>query len=121
MGDSWDFSGGGSTPAPDALPSRPVGPPAGWLIGAAVSVAVGVVLGLFSGPAPWTCIAGWLIGGFAGVGMLAVFTLVDSRRRADSWYAVRPLAGRLRGMLVLLAIGAVALDAWRFADWWSRR
>src|SRR4051794_41961350 len=116
MGDIWDFSGAGSAPAPAALPSRPVGPPTGWLIGAAACVAAGAALGLLSGPYPWTWIAGWLIGGFAGVGMLSVFTLVDSRRRADSWYAVRPLAGRLRGVLVLLAIAVVALDAWRFAD-----
>ena len=120
MGDSWDFSGAGSTPAP-AMSSRPIGPPAGWLVGAAASVAVGAALGLLPGPIPWTWAAGWLIAGFAGVGMLAVFTLVDSRRRADSWYTVRPLTDRLRGLLVLLAIAAVALDAWRFADWWSRR
>ena len=121
MGDSWDFSGGGSTPAPSTLPSRPVGPPAGWLIGAAACVVAAAALGLLSRPAPWAWVVGWLIGGFAGTGMLAVFTLVDSRRRADSWYAVRPLAGRLRALLVLVAIAAVAFDAWRFADWWSRR
>jgi hypothetical protein len=121
VGESWDFSDLNSTTTTASLPSRPVGPPSVWLVGAAAGLVVGAAFGLLPRLVPWNWVVGWLMGGFAGTGMLAAFTLVDSRRRADSWYAVRPLAGRLRGALILVAIAVVALNAWRFADWWSRR
>jgi hypothetical protein len=102
------------------LTARPVGPPTGWLALSAACVVIAFGLGVWGGgPAAW--LVGWLAGGFVSVGLLAVFTLADSRRRADPWYGARPLVSRLRTALVLLAAATICLNAWRLADWVSRR
>ncbi|MBN1174766.1 MAG: hypothetical protein JXA67_21580 [Micromonosporaceae bacterium] len=92
-----------------------------WLIGAAGCIVVALALGVPGGAGPVVWAAGWLLGGFLGVGLLAAFTLADSRERASCWYTVRPAVFRLRTACVVGAFCAVALNAWRFADWASRQ
>ncbi len=135
---AWDFSGRGAprlvrpgeatpafTPSTPDTPrlsggtgGGPVGAPVRWLVVAAVCVVASAALGAGSASPYW--VAGWVVGGFACVGFLAVFTLVDSNRRTDPWFVTRPLVYRIRTLLVFLAALAVALNAWRFADWVSR-
>lgn len=106
---------------PDVATSPAVAPPVRWLLVAAGWAAVALVLGGRSGPAPWIWLAGWAAGGMLCIGSLAIFVLVDTRRRTSPWYAVRRPIARLHGALVLIGVLAVALNAWRFADWASRR
>jgi hypothetical protein len=123
VGDPWGFSepGAPTTTASAPTAGRAVGAPVLWLAGAAACIAAALVLGLLSRGAPLPWIAGWLAGGFAGIGMLAAFTMADARRRADPWYAARPALSGIRALLVPAAIATVALNAWRFADWVSRQ
>jgi hypothetical protein len=135
----WDFSGGSAhtsrdQPAAGSLPdssglSAPgpagsgtaVGPPLRFLAGAAVCVAASFVLGFLAHQRPGIGLGGWLAGGFGSIGLLAVFTVVDSRRRTDPWYTGRRAVSYARTALILMAALAVALNAWQFADWASRR
>jgi hypothetical protein len=132
----WDFSvpdgrllEPGSTGRPYApkrprtggASDRPVLPPARWLLAAAGCVVAAFALGSFGGPRAYFWVLGWLVGGFVSIGLIAAFTLADSRRRADPWYTARPVLSYLRTALLALAIVAVALNAWRIADWASRR
>jgi hypothetical protein len=101
--------------------ARPVGAPVGWLAAAAACLVGALASGWWRPGRPAFWLAGWLAGGFACVGLLAVFTLADSRRRTNPWYSASPMVLRCRTALVLLAAIAVCLNAWRFADWVSRR
>jgi hypothetical protein len=105
---------------PPAPVDGPVGPPLGWLVAATACLAGSFTLAwATSGPVLWT--TGWFVGGFLCVGLLAVHTLRDSRRRTNPWYGARPAVSRLRTALVVLAAAAVCANAWRIADWASRR
>jgi hypothetical protein len=97
----------------------PVGAPVRWLIGAALCVITAFALSVGSQPALW--LGGWAAGGFGTVGLIALFTLADSRRRANAWYIIRPAITHARVALIALAAVAVGINAWRFADWMSRR
>jgi hypothetical protein len=92
-----------------------------WLFLALGLLVVAVVLGVLAGGKPALSVAGWFLAGFGAIGMLAVFTVSDTRRRANPWYSPGPLPSRLRGALALLSLAVVALNAWQFADWAGRR
>jgi hypothetical protein len=99
----------------------PVGAPVAWLLAAAACVVTSLGFGASGTSRPAFWLTGWVVGGFACVGFLATFTLVDSSRRTDPWFVARPAVYRIRTVLVFLAAFAVALNSWRFADWVSRR
>jgi len=99
----------------------PVGAPIRWLVGAALCVVAAFFLGAGSGEHPALWLAGWVAGGFGTVGLIAWFTVADSRRRTDAWYVVRPAVSRVRTALIVLAAVSVIVNAWRFSDWVSRR
>jgi hypothetical protein len=101
--------------------NRPLGPPMYLLVVAGLCVVVSVLLGIVGHGKPALAIAGWVIGGFLSVGLLALFTMRDSMRRADAWYMASDFANTLRSLLVAAAVVAVALNAFQFADWTSRR
>jgi hypothetical protein len=110
---------GGDTSISDSI--EPVGAPTGWLIGAGACLATAIGLGLIPGQHPVLWTVGWFMGGFACIGLVAAFTLADSRRRASAWYTSRPIVSHARTVLIVFAAIAVTLNAWRFADWASRR
>jgi hypothetical protein len=100
---------------------KPIGAPVHWLAGAGVCVVAAFGFGVPSGRHPLLWLTGWGMGGFACVSLLAVFTLADSHRRTDAWYTARPIVSYARTALIVCAALAVSLNAWRFADWMSRR
>jgi hypothetical protein len=65
-------------------------------------------------------IAGWVLGGPAAIGLLAVFVSSDNNARANPWYAESAVAAWGRRALVLLALLAVGLNAWGIADYIAR-
>jgi O-antigen/teichoic acid export membrane protein len=110
-----------STQLDEAMPGTPVGPPVLWLAGMAACVAAALAVAMLGGRRPGLWFAGWALGGFVSIGLAAAFTLADSHRRTDPWYAGQPMVGRLRTVLIALAVLGVCANAWRFADWMSRR
>jgi hypothetical protein len=90
--------------------------PPTWLLGLGLLFAtVSVVIAFLTASATLSCIA-WLLGGPFAIGALAVFLQADTRRRSHPWYAESSLVPWLRRGVVLLAIVAVALNAWTIAD-----
>lgn len=98
-----------------------VSAPTQWLMAAAGLELVGLVLGALASGKPALSVAGWVLSGFGALGLLAVFTLADSRRRADPWYSSGSGPAALRGVLAITSVLVVALNAYQFADWISRR
>jgi hypothetical protein len=101
--------------------SGPVSAPVLWLGVAAALEVVGLALGLMSSGSPGLSLAGWLVGGLGAITVLAWFTLADSRRRTSSWYSSSKAAEWTRGTLAVIAVLVVAVNAYQFADWISRR
>ncbi len=90
-------------------------PPIVWLaVGVGLAV-IGAVLGLVFRSATWS-VLGWLLSGPAAIGMLAVFALADAAKRQRLWYVPGQAAGWLRRSLVVLALMAIAVNAWIIAD-----
>jgi hypothetical protein len=100
---------------------RPLGPPMYLLVLAGACIVASLILGAVAHGKPALAVAGWVVGGFLSVGFLALFTMRDSLRRASSWYMTRDIAGALRSVLVTAAVVGIALNAFQFADWISRR
>jgi hypothetical protein len=112
---------GGTGPAPDLNSGEPISAPMVWLAVAGVLEVIGLVFGLAAHQKPALSVAGWLIGGFGAISVLAWFTLADSRRRTSAWYSAGAGPAAIRGVLALAAVVVVAVNAYGFADWASRR
>ena len=111
-GTSADFEG---------HPGGPVGAPRQWLAAAAGAVVLGGVIGLLAAGKPVLSVVGWLLAGAVAIGLLAVFTLQDTRRRASIWYTGNQSVAVVRNAILAVAVLVVALNAWQFADWAARR
>ena len=101
--------------------TSPIGPPLYLLAVAVGCVGVALVLGLLGHGSPALSVGGWVLGGFATIGLVAVFTMSDSLRRTDAWYVQNSVAAPFRAAVVVLAVLVVALNAYQFADWLARR
>lgn len=113
--------GGPASPGgPVDLSSGPVNAPVVWLMVAALLEVAGLVLALLSDLRPALSLLGWALGGFGAIGVLAWFTVEDSRRRTDPWYSAAAGPARVRAVLMGTAVLVVALNSYRFADWASR-
>lgn len=105
--DVWQPSAatdGGTSAAPTPL-----------LVVGVVLAGVSTVIALVSDSATLASL-GWMLGGPCAIGSLAIFLQVDTRRRSQPWYADSSLVPWLRRGLVLLAILAVALNAWTISN-----
>lgn len=104
-----------------AAPATSVaGPPLPFLIGAASTAVLAIVLALVLGRSmPWA-LAAWVLAGPVAVTLVGLFMSRDVAARAWPVY-VSPtwLPWAVRGALVLIGVGVV-LSSWRFADWASR-
>jgi hypothetical protein len=117
-------TGGGWTADANPLAgthSQGVTAPWPWLAAAASCGVIALLLAAGAAERPLLSVAGWLVGGFIAVGLVAAFTLADSRRRADPWYTPRAQWDQLRVGVLGLAVLAVLWNAWAFADWVSRQ
>ena len=117
---------GGAAPAPSASPDRDerpaqLGAPVHWLVAAFALEVAGLLLGAFGRGRPVLSATGWVLGGLLAIGLLAIFTVQDTARRADAWYVDEAWPSTVRAVLSVLAVLAVALSSYQFADWASRR
>lgn len=95
------------------------GPPVGWLAAALSIVAVALVLAAVS-DAPTLIGAAWLLSGPVAISVLAVFTLRDTRRRANVVYASRAWVARSYQLCLVVATLGIVLSATRIAFWAGR-
>lgn len=92
-------------------------PPLLWLLAAVVVAVVGAALAAFvlrSGP---LTIAPWVLAGPAGIVLLGVYSIVDTRRRAASVYAAGAWVGPLYVVAVVVILAAVIVTALNIAFW----
>lgn len=97
-------------------------PPVQWLAYAGLAAVIGIALTVVSvsGGSVLFAFVGWALAGLLAFGMLAMFTTLDTRKRAMSVYAKSRLAERAYGVAVAVAAVGVVLGAWSIADWAGR-
>lgn len=104
------------------MPSgRQVSAPVSWLAAAAITAVAAIAATPFAGGRPLVSLSGWIVGGFVAVGLVTVFVYRDSVARTNPWYVIKPQLSIFRTIVLVLATVAVALNAFMFADWFSRR
>lgn len=135
---------GAPSPATEAFPTMPVPVPGAPLGGGAtvadvleigrspvsravLAVAVAVVaavlaVGTFAleGPVGWAGLA-WFLSGPVAIGLLAWYTITDTRRRACPIYDRIPLGEILYWIAVVVAGVGIGFSAWTIADWVARQ
>lgn len=101
-------------------PTRAVTPPVVWLSAAGFVALVGVVLALCSFGSGTLAVIAWIISGIVAIGVLAAFTVRDTRARASAFYS-QPvwIPWVVRAVLVISCAG-VLISAWNIADWIGR-
>jgi hypothetical protein len=134
MSGSWDVgsgsgSTGGSWDTPDSSRTSLAGPraveqpslpeissaPLHWLLLGIAAAVVGLVIPLFT-DSHRLAIIGWLLGGTVSILLLATYLHFDLTRRSEGLSRDSAFAPWLRRLLLVLAAGAVTLNAWTIAD-----
>jgi hypothetical protein len=96
-------------------------PPLRYLALAIVLAAAGVLIAGLWGSAVAAAAVGWFLAGPAAIGVLAVFTLVDTRRRTDAVYSAPSWIGAAYWAVVVVCLIGIAAGAWELALWAGRR
>lgn len=100
----------------------PVGtPPWAWLLAALVVGLVAVVIALTLGASVLYAVGAWLLAGPVAIGLLAVFTQQDVRRRSLPIYAAPHWLPALYWSAVAVAGVGVLASAWNIAEWAGRQ
>lgn len=95
-------------------------PPVLWLALAAAAALASLLVAGIALSAPSLALVGWALAGPIAIGLLAVFTLVDTGRRAAAVYAEPTWAKPAYwGVLAVAGVG-ILLSAWRIAEWIGR-
>jgi hypothetical protein len=99
---------------------RAVTPPVVWLSAAGFVAVVGVVIALCSFASGTLAVVAWTLSGIVAIGVLAAFTVRDTRARASAFYS-QPvwIPWVVRAVLVISCAG-VLISAWNIADWIGR-
>ena len=97
------------------------GPPLS-LLGLAIALAAAgaVVAGVWGGVLA-AAVVGWSLAGPAAIGVLAYYTLVDTRRRTDAVYSAPSWTGSAYWVVVTVCMVGIAIGAWHLALWAGRR
>jgi hypothetical protein len=114
---------GTTTPATaDSDSLRLAGPPLS-LLGLAVVLAVtgASLAGVWGGGAVITTAIGWSLAGPVAIGVLAFYTLVDTRRRTEAVYSAPNWAATAYWAVVLVCMAGITISAWYLALWAGRR
>jgi hypothetical protein len=116
------FPGQEEAPAPRPQFADAVGsPPFGWLIAAlAVAVAAGTASLLVAGASIVIAAVCWAAAGPLAVGLVAHYSVADTRQQARVVYTRGAWATPLYWTTVVIVLAAVIACAWRIADWAGR-
>lgn len=113
--DPWGF--GGDRQSSFAQAESAAGPPFVWLAATVATAIVGLILAVALGTQPVAAIVAWVLCGPIAIGLLAVFTSVDTRNRAKPIYSQPEWVGFAYWGGFALSLVGVAFAAWRIADW----
>ena len=92
------------------------------LFGLAIALAAtGAVIAGVWGDALVAAGVGWLLAGPLAIGLLAIYTLVDTRRRADAVYSAPSWTGAVYWTVVAVCLIGISISAWHLALWAGRR
>lgn len=104
---------------PDGLPA--IGrPPVVWLYAALGAAVVGLVIALLLNEPIGLVFVGWFVAGPVAIGLLAAFSVFDTRRQAQPIYDPVDWAKTLYYVVVAVAMLGVLLSAWWIAQWAGR-
>lgn len=92
----------------------PASPPLLWLGMAALAVVAGLVVFLL-GRGGTMGVVGWALAGPLAIGLLGVFSTTDAKRAQTGWYRPSSMADIGRGVVIVLALVVVALNAYLIA------
>lgn len=101
---------------PVAMTSTPIG----WLIAAALVALVGLILALASFGSGPIAVAAWVVSGLTAIGVLAVFTVRDTKARAGAFYSQPVWVPWTVRVVFVLSCAGVLISAWNIADWIGR-
>lgn len=116
---------GTQAPGPAAPPAPDddlVGtPPLAWLLAALAVGLVAAGIALVLGGSILYATVAWALAGPVAIGLLAVFTQQDVRRRSLPIYAAPQWVSTLYWAVVAVAGVGVLTSAWHIAEWVGRR
>jgi hypothetical protein len=96
-------------------------PPLG-LFGLAIALAgAGALIAGVWGGALVAAAVGWSLAGPVAIGVLAFYTLVDTRRRTDAVYSAPSWTGAAYWVVVAVCLSGIAIGAWHLALWAGRQ
>jgi hypothetical protein len=99
-----------------------VGRPPLGLFGLAIVLAVaGALIAGVWGGAFVAAAVGWSLAGPVAIGVLAFYTLVDTRRRTDAVYSAPSWTGAAYWVVVAACLSGIAIGAWHLALWAGRQ
>ena len=117
--DAFGMTTSGATATPDRLE---VARPPLALFGFAIALAAaGVLIAGVWGGAVAAAAVGWFLAGPAAIGVLAYYTLVDTRRRTDAVYSAPSWTGAVYWTVVSVCLIGIAFGAWHLALWAGRQ
>lgn len=120
--ESRDVFGATTTGALQLTQSLAVARPPLALFGLAIVLAAaGVLIAGVWGSAVAAAAVGWFLAGPAAIGVLAVYTLVDTRRRTDAVYSAPSWTGALYWVVVAVCFVGITIGAWHLALWAGRQ
>lgn len=64
---------------------------------------------------------GWLLAGPLAIGLLAIYTLVDTRRRTNAVYSAPSWTAAMYWTVVTVCLVGISISAWHLAMWAGRR
>jgi hypothetical protein len=94
-----------------------VPPPTGWLVAAAGTATVSLILWL-----PGRLVLhglGYILSTFITLGLLAGFKRLDLRARQSAFYSPRPQLSALAAGVTVVAIAGALLHVWVLATYWA--
>jgi hypothetical protein len=118
---SRDAFGATTTGATQLTQSLAVARPPLALFGLAITLAgAGVLIaGLWGGSLAAVAL-GWFLAGPAAIGVLAVYTIVDTRRRTEAVYSAPSWTDAVYWVVVAVCLIGITIGAWHLALWAGR-
>ena len=95
-------------------------PPLNLFVLAIALAAAGVLIAGIWGNTLIDAALGWLLAGPVAIGVLAIYTLVDTRRRTDAVYSAPSWTGSAYWVVIAVCLAGIAIGAWHLALWAGR-
>jgi hypothetical protein len=118
---SHDVLGATTSWATESANSLTVARPPLALFGLAIALAAAgaVIAGVWGDALAAACV-GWILAGPLAIGLLAIYTLVDTQRRTNAVYSAPSWIGAVYWTVVAMCLTGISISAWHLALWAGR-